>query len=636
METRKVLSRAAVFALAIQVMLHLSASAQSGPHVLTNPSVNMPEASDVSIPLRDLPRAISGQSHAHPAQQPKMASLRDQWERMGRPTLAGPLRGSGTAASSNPGAGLAGINTTPGAPIAATIGINVDGANEVAPLLGLPPVPNDCWDFNSFNLQPSDSNAAVGDNQVVEWVNLCYLVMDKSTGNVIAGPFPGNQFWSGFGRGCGTEDDGDPIIQWDKLAHRWVAFQNVFTYPYKTCIAISTTADATGSYYRFVFNQPYGFPDYPKVGIMPDAYYQTQNNFGLLGAQYEGVTVCAYQRAELLAGNAKKAQQVCFMDDSKGTLFDDSLLPADMDSASNPPPPGQPEVFLGSIDNHLTGGSAVYQYLMSVNWKKPALSTFTGVDGSMPITVSTYNLPLCIYTDSIIGPYLTMGCVNSPVPDDVIANGGNCGWPQSLNCGPLDTVGDRLMYRLAYSNDGSRQHWVVNHTVNEASGPVIPAYGAIATAVRWYQFTASEGSTALSLAQAGQTPDDGEYRWMGSAAMDKAGNIAIGYSRASANPGDFPSIYYSGQAAGEPAGTTDTEALILAGTSTMLSVTVSPADTAARWGDYTSMALDAADGCTFWYVNQYLGYYAGPANLLYGDPTQWQTRLASLKFPTCQ
>jgi hypothetical protein len=635
METRKMSSRAMVLALTMQFMLYVSASAQSQSKVLTNPHVNMPEASDVSIPLRYMPLATPAQSHIHRAQQPKMKGLQTQWEQMGRPTFAGPSQVSGIAASSTTGAGLAGINTTPGGPIAATIGLSFDGANDVTNTFALGMAPNDCTNFIPFSLEPSDGNAAVGDTQVVEWVNLCYIVFDKSTGDVIAGPFPGNQFWSGFGRGCGTENDGDPIIQWDKLARRWVAFQNVFTYPYKTCIAISTTADATGSYFRYVFDQPFGFPDYPKVGIMPDAYYQTQNNFGPTGAQFEGVTVCAYQRAELLIGNTKKAQQVCFMDDSNGTLFDDSLLPADMDSASNPPPPGQPEVFLGSIDNRLTGGPAVYQYLMSVNWKKPSASTFTGVDGSMPITVPTYNISLCNYTDPFGRTALTTGCVNSPVPADLIANGGNCGWDASRNCSPLDTLGDRLMYRLAYFDDGSRQRWVVNHTVNEVSGPVIPAYASIATAVRWYQFTASQGSTALSVAQVGQTPDDGEYRWMGSAAMDKAGDIAIGYSRTSANVGDFPSIYYSGQAAGEPAGTTDAEAAILAGTSTSL-VPPNVAPGEARWGDYTSMALDAADGCTFWYTSQYLGFFAGPAGPLYGDPTQWQTHLASLKFPTCQ
>jgi len=129
----------------------------------------------------------------------------------------------------------------------------------------------------------------------------------------------------------------------------------------------------------------------------------------------------------------------------------------------------------------------------------------------------------------------------------------------------------------------------VTHSVNNTTG----------VAARWYEFRAQGlGTTRLSLYQSGQTPDDGEYRWMGSVAMDQAGDIAIGYSRSSAASGDFPSIYYAGQTAGDPLGTTETEALIKQGTG-------SQPDTGDRWGDYSSMALDSADSCTFWYTTEY-------------------------------
>ena len=104
--------------------------------------------------------------------------------------------------------------------------------------------------------------------------------------------------------------------------------------------------------------------------------------------------------------------------------------------------------------------------------------------------------------------------------------------------------------------------------------------------------------TKLSLYQSGQTPDDGEYRWMGSVAMDKMGNIALGYSRSSAASGDYPSIYYAGQTLGDPLGTTETEALIKRGSGSQY-------NSFDRWGDYSSMALDGADSCTFWYTTEY-------------------------------
>ena len=167
------------------------------------------------------------------------------------------------------------------------------------------------------------------------------------------------------------------------------------------------------------------------------------------------------------------------------------------------------------------------------------------------------------------------------------------------------------MYRLAhFDDDGGIQHFVVTHSVNNST----------AVAVRWYEFRAKGlGTTKLSLYQWGETPDDGEYRWMGSAAMDKAGNIAIGYSRSRAAAGDYPSIYYSGQTAGDPLGTTETEALILQGSG-------SQTDTGDRWGDYSSMSLDGADSCTFWYTQE---FYPVTARF------RWDTWLASLKFPNC-
>jgi len=176
----------------------------------------------------------------------------------------------------------------------------------------------------------------------------------------------------------------------------------------------------------------------------------------------------------------------------------------------------------------------------------------------------------------------------------------------------LDTLGDRLMYRLAHFN-GSKgtQHYLVTHSVNDSAGAV---------GSRWYEFRATGlGSTNLSLYQTGQTPADGEFRWMGSVAMDKAGDIALGYSRSSASAGDFPSIYFAGQTAGDPLGTTESERLIKQGGGSQL-------NSFDRWGDYSSMALDAADSCTFWYTTEYY-----PADGSFA----WATWVASLKFPNC-
>ena len=78
-----------------------------------------------------------------------------------------------------------------------------------------------------------------------------------------------------------ANNDGDIIAQWDVQAHRWLLTQNVFTGNYGVCVAISTSNDATGTYYLYEFpvvNN--GFPDYPKWGAWVNDWAETWNNFG--------------------------------------------------------------------------------------------------------------------------------------------------------------------------------------------------------------------------------------------------------------------------------------------------------------------------------------------------------------------
>ncbi|MGC2110288.1 MAG: hypothetical protein WA655_12280, partial [Candidatus Korobacteraceae bacterium] len=70
--------------------------------------------------------------------------------------------------------------------------------------------------------EPPDTNAAVGDTQVVEWVNVAYEVFNKTTGAVEAGPIQGNMLWQSLGGACARDNDGDIIAQWDRTAHRWL------------------------------------------------------------------------------------------------------------------------------------------------------------------------------------------------------------------------------------------------------------------------------------------------------------------------------------------------------------------------------------------------------------------------------
>ena len=553
MKRRRLKYTVALIALGLCSLAAWGQQAAQGPQTLSDAVVNYPVEADVSPPLSQMAAApLSATTRMTVIPRPLPT----------KPRTGAPVAGG---ASALPPASL-----TSGPLINVTVGWNVEGVGNGAT--------NNCPNVAGITVAPPDTNAAVGDTQVVQWVNLCYAVFDKTTGSKILGPIKGNAFWTGMKSFCALNNAGDIIIQWDKANHVWVASQNMFN-PFGTCVAISQTADATGAYNRFAFTQP-GFPDYPKWGLTPNVYYQTQNDFGT-GAAFVGVNVCAYDAVAMRAAS-KKAKQICILDNSNGTLFDDSMLPADNDYPASATSTA-PEVLLGSIDN-VNPGSNVYYYTMTVNFRK-GTATLSGVNGGNPIPVPTYRL----------------GC----------SGFGACIPQPSAGSELLDSLGDRLMYRLAHqSNSNGTESWLVTHDVNDTA----------AMAARWYEFQAASGSTSVSLHQSGQTPDDGEYRWMGSVAKDQFGDIALGYSRSSGAAGDFPSIYLSGQTAGESLGTTDAESLIFRGSGSQF-------NTGSRWGDYSSMALDGADSCSFWYTTE---YYSADGSFA------WQTRVAGpIKFPSC-
>ncbi|HEV3040815.1 MAG TPA: hypothetical protein VHA33_23820 [Candidatus Angelobacter sp.] len=409
------------------------------------------------------------------------------------------------------------------------------------------------------NAAPPDTNGAVGSTQFVQWVNESFAVFNKSTGALIAGPIAGNSLWSGFGGGCQTNNDGDPIVLYDKAANRWVFSQfSVSTTPFLQCVAVSTTSDATGTFNRYSF-QYSNFDDYPKMGVWTDAYYQTFNMFS--GNSFVGSDACAYNRTAML--NGQPATQICFQQgNSVG-----GLLPSDLDG-STAPPAGSPNflVFFGTNNLNL--------FKFHVDFATPANSTFTGPT-VIPVAAFT---PLC--------------------------NGGTC-VPQPGTNQALDSLGDRLMYRLAYRNLGTHESLVVNHSVVAGSSG----------GVRWYELQNPNGT--VTLAQQSTFAPDSNFRWMGSIGMDQAGNMAMGYSISSSTVN--PSIAITGRAASDPANTMQAETTIISGTG-------SQTGGLNRWGDYSAITIDPVDDCTFWYTQEYMKT-TGSFN--------WNTRIANFKFPNC-
>ncbi|MBZ5686352.1 MAG: hypothetical protein LAP86_15080 [Acidobacteriia bacterium] len=407
---------------------------------------------------------------------------------------------------------------------------------------------------------PPDTEGAVGATQYVQWVNTSFAVFNKSTGALIAGPTAGNTLWSGFGGGCQSNNDGDPIVLYDKLAQRWVFSQfSVSTTPYLQCIAVSTTSDATGTYNRYSF-QYSNFDDYPKMSVWPDAYYETFNMFAG-GTTFVGADACAYNRSAMLAGTA--ATQVCFQ---QGTSVG-GLLPSDLDGTTAPPA-GSPNYMLYFGTNNLN------LFKFHVDFTTPSNSTFTG---PTVINVAAFS-PLC--------------------------GGGTC-VPQPSTTQQLDSLADRLMYRLAYRNFGSHESLVVNHSVVAGSGG----------GIRWYEIQNPSGTPVV--AQQSTFAPDSNYRWMGSVAMDQAGDLAVGYSVSSSSI--RPSVRFAGRVSTDPASTLESEVSIVSGAG-------SQTGGLSRWGDYSAMQIDPVDDCTFWFTEEYMKT-TGSFN--------WNTRIANFKFANC-
>jgi len=455
---------------------------------------------------------------------------------------------------------------------------------------------------------PPDTTMAVGDTQVVQWVNVSYTVCSKTSPYTCGSAIEGNTLWSALGGICSGNNDGDIIAQWDVQAHRWLLAQNVFTGSYGVCVAISTSNDATGTYYLYEFPVLNGgFPDYPKWGAWINNYGQTWNNFGPGGSGFKGPVLCAYNRTKMLAGD-KTAEQICHQYEAS----EDSLLPADIDSIT-PPPNGEDQFAIGSVGD--VDNSHLSLYSVHINdpsdWTQGA--TFTGDGNSQLLTVATYD-PSCN------GGF-----------------GGDC-VPQKGISDLDDSLGDRLMYRSAYWEDqpGANvlanppkpvpaQHWFVNFDVTASGGNIGP---------RWMEITAPIKAvpvTALSIFQQGTYAPDGNWRWMGSLTRDKVGDILLGYSVScgttcpgGTSGGVYPSVYIAGRQVNDPLGLGQLEA-----ETQVVGGAGSQPDTANRWGDYSSMRIDTNDGmggCTFWYTQEYY---------LVTQTFDWSTQVNSAKFSNC-
>lgn len=440
---------------------------------------------------------------------------------------------------------------------------------------------------------PPDTNGDVSPTHYIQWVNVRWSMFNKTTGARISGPNDGSSFWAGFGGPCQTRNDGDPIVLWDDRAQRWVMSQFITSAPFAQCFAISTTSDPLGTYYRYQFSLPV-FGDYPHIGIWTDAQ-ETQNAYLMVthdfaSSAFQGASFVAFERDKMLQG--QPAQMVRF---------------AGIDN-------------YGALPLHLEG-------------QQPAAA------GSCPVFVhfdsnaSEYLLwDMCIRWDAVASTQL------SPVPARLaarvpfVANFDDVA--QLGSTGSLDSFGSNLMYRASARafppGAPTPLSAVINHYVNGAASnggvkwvnfSLTPApLPALPSNVLFTSSFEPEAARAMakSIKDEGTYAPDSSSRWMGAVALDRTGNIGLGYSVSS--PLIAPELRITGRDLGDPIGTLrDEQSCTPAATGSQLS-------TSGRWGDYASMSVDPADECTFWFTSE---YYATTSS------GNWNTRICSFKFPNC-
>lgn len=425
---------------------------------------------------------------------------------------------------------------------------------------------------------PPDTNLSVGSTQIVETTNVQYAVYDKS-GNVLLGPAAMHTIWAGGGLPagdlCATTDGGDPIVLWDKADGRWLISQLAYNHSLSQnewCLAVSKTANATGAYDVYSYQFGSNLPDYPKLGVWQEG---TGNNSGIYfsanifsnGNSFTGADFCALP---LVNSGYSLATLTCIKNANAA-----SVLPADMDGTTAAPGG------TGGLYLSFSGSNTLNLYQYKFNASDPSSLTLSSPKA---LTVTAFHT----------------------------ACGGGACVPQSGTHEQLDSLGDRLMYRLSYRNYASTLGYdalVVNHSVQVSSA-------SSQTGVRWYVIE-NPGTSPIVTQQSTYSPDTSLYRWMGSIGQDKVGNLGLGFSTSSSAA--HPGLAFTGRQRTDTTSTMESQSAIFTGAGSQTR--------ANRWGDYSSMSIDPADDCTFWYTNEYL-----TAN---GTYTNWATYIGSYKFPSC-
>ena len=386
------------------------------------------------------------------------------------------------------------------------------------------------------------------------------------------------------GTPCDNSNQGDPVALYDPIGDRWIAsdfaWSNYTSGAMYQCMAVSRTSDpVTGGWYFYAWQTESGgvLPDYPKLGVWPDGIYMSANDFATTGSgSFQNIQVWVFDRVAMESGGTASGLTLNLPRTVGGvTVF--SLLPSNARVVTGLPASGTPNYFAS-----IWGAYDIRVWKFHVDWANTANSSFTGPTN---VPIATFN----------VGP--------STVPE----LGGN----------NIDTLSYRLMMQNQYTNlNGAESLWLT-HTVGSPS----------IAQPRWYELRVTGGTIAGSPTQQSTWAPDSKNRFMPSLALDKKGDMAIGYSVSDASM--YPSIRSAGRLSSDAPGTLgQAETSLIEGTGFQC-CTFSDGSTNSRWGDYSAMSIDP-DGCTFWYTSEY--YDTQPTTLAQDN---WKTRIGSFQLPGC-
>jgi hypothetical protein len=402
-----------------------------------------------------------------------------------------------------------------------------------------PPLVN--WQGQSPQGVPPDPTGAAGPNHYVQAVNTTYRVYSK-TGSPITGALNLSSLWSG------SQNDGDPIVMYDRHADRWFISQFNLSQN-KLLMAVSTSPDPTGTYYTWSFTNTQ-FPDYPKYSIWSDAY--------LLTANWPTQKIMAFNRTQMLAGNPTPTQITKNFPSGLPTNGFFCPLPADADGPL--PPAGEPAWIFTFEDDGWAAGNTdqIRVYKLQMNWTNPNASIFSLAQS---LQVQPFDAVFNANWNDITQPNVTT---------------------------KLDAIAGAFTYRAPY------YRWVGYNCVLLCNAVKLNAQ--FKAGIRWYELRQNDTTDVWSVYQQSTYSPDADSRWAGSMAMDANGSIGMAYSVSSSTV--FPSIRYTGRLASDPLNQmTFTEEVGFAGTGSQTGVN--------RWGDYSHTALDP-DGITFWHTGEYM------------------------------